>query len=75
MTILETRSTDLIADEAAKVAKLVEALEGLLSIVDESDGVSGYQYLYGRIAEWCEFDAVDMAKEALAIYRQKDGGL
>lgn len=53
---------------APEVAKLVEALEGLLAITDESLGVSGY-HLNGDIARWCELEDVAMAKEALALYR------
>lgn len=59
---------------APDVAKLVEALEGLLAITDESLGVSGY-HLNGDMAKWCEFDEVDMAEEALALYRQQGGDL
>ena len=55
-----------------EVAKLVEALEGILSIVYESDGASGY-HLNGDIAKWCEFEEVAMAEEALALYRQQKG--
>lgn len=54
------------------VAKLVEALEGLLSIVSDSSGVAGY-HLNGDIAHWGEFEEVEMAEEALAIYRQQGG--
>lgn len=49
------------------VAKLVVALEGLLAIVSDSSGVSGY-HLNGDIAKWCEFEEVAMAEEALALY-------
>lgn len=57
-----------------EVAKLAEALEGLLKITDESLGVSGY-HLNGNMAKWCEFEEVEMAEEALAIYRQHGGDL
>ena len=57
-----------------EVEKLVEALEGLLSITDESLGVSGY-HLNGDIAKWCEFEWVAMAEEALSLYHQKRGDL
>lgn len=66
--------TNLITSEPAEVAKLVEALEGLLAIIDESLGVSGY-HLNGNMAKWCEFEEVEMAEEALAIYRQQRGEL
>lgn len=59
---------------APEVAKLVEALEGLLAITDESLGVSGY-HLNRDMAKWCEFDEVDMAEEALALYRAQGGDL
>lgn len=62
--------TNLITPEPAEVVKLVEALEGLLAIIDESLGVSGY-HLNGAMAKWCEFDEVEMAEEALALYRQQ----
>ena len=59
---------------APEVAKLVEALEGLLAIIDDSLGVSGY-HLNGAMAKWCEFEEVEMAEEALALYRKKGGEL
>lgn len=52
--------------------EVVEALEGLLAIVSESFGVAGY-HLNGKQAKWSEFEEVEMAEEALAIYRQKRG--
>lgn len=57
-----------------EVAKLAEALEGILSIVSDSSGVAGY-HLNGGIAKWGEFEEVAMAEEALAIYhkQQEDG--
>ena len=54
------------------IARLVEALEGLLKITDESLGVLGY-HLNGNMAKWCEFDEVKMAEEALASYRRQGG--
>lgn len=56
------------------VTKLVEALEGLLAIVSESSGVAGY-HLNGDIAHWGEFAEVEMAEEALALYRKQGGEL
>ena len=55
---------------APDVSALVEALEGLLAIVSDSSGVAGY-HLNGDIAQWSEFEEVEMAEEALAIYRQQ----
>lgn len=59
---------------APDVAALVEALEGLLKITDESLGVSGY-HLNGNMAKWCEFEEVEIAEKALALYHQQGGGL
>ena len=55
-----------------EIAKLVEALEGLLAIVQESTGVTGW-HLNGDVAGWDEFEDVEIAEEALALYR-KEGG-
>lgn len=52
------------------VTKIVEALEGLLSITSESYGVTGY-HLNGEVAEWGEFEEVAAAEEALASYRKQ----
>lgn len=78
--ILPDRSVHLgqplyaVMQPAPEVEKLVEALEGLLEITDESLGVSGY-HLNGDIAKWCEFDEVAIAEEALALYRKQGGDL
>ena len=61
-------------EQAPEVAKLVEAVEGLLTITDESLGVSGC-HLNGNMAKWCEFEEVEMAEEALALYRQQGGDI
>ena len=63
-----------VMQPAPEVAKLVEALEGLLAVVSESSGVAGY-HLNGAIAKWDEFEDVAMAEEALALYRQQKGDL
>ena len=44
--------------------ELLAALEGLLDIVGESDGVSGY-HLNGDIAEWDEFEELNAAYDAV----------
>ena len=44
--------------------ELMAALEGLLDIVGESDGVSGY-HLNGDIAEWGEFEELNAAYDAV----------
>ena len=58
----------------SEVAKLVEALEGLLAIVSDSSGVAGY-HLNGDIAQWSEFEEVEMAEEALSLHHQQGGDL
>ena len=57
---------------APEVEKLVEALEGLLSIASDSSGVAGY-HLNGEFAHWREFEEVEIAEEALALYRKQGG--
>ncbi len=52
------------------VGALVTALDGLLSITQDSAGVAGY-HLNGEIAEWGEFPEVDTAHEALSLYREQ----
>lgn len=46
------------------------ALEGLLGIVQESTGVTGW-HLNGDVAGWDEFEEVEIAEEALALYRKQ----
>lgn len=46
-------------------ARLREALAGMVAIADDSQGVAGY-HMNGDIAEWDEFDALDLAQAALA---------
>lgn len=50
------------------------ALEGLLGIVQESTGVTGW-HLNGDVAGWDEFEEVEIAEEALALYRKQGGEL
>lgn len=44
--------------------KIREALQGMLDIVDDSEGVAGY-HRNGVIAEWHDFPEVDVARAAL----------
>lgn len=44
--------------------RLRKALEGMLEIVSESEGVAGY-HLNGDVAAWNEFDALNLVREAL----------
>jgi hypothetical protein len=53
-----------IARYEARVKELEEAVRGLLGIVDDSAGVSGY-HLNGDVAEWDEFAEVEAARTAL----------
>lgn len=45
---------------------VLAALEGMMAIVDDSQGVAGY-HLNGEIAEWDEFEEVDAARAAIAV--------
>lgn len=54
---------------APDVAGLVDALEGLLGVIGESRGVSGY-HLNGEIAEWDDLQAAHDATAALAAHRK-----
>ena len=72
--VFEIDESDPTPQQVPEVAKLVEALEGLLAIVTESSGVAGYHLnCRNNIAEWGEFEEVEIAEEALALYRQKGG--
>lgn len=51
--------------------ELLKALESLLDITSDSQGVSGY-YLNGDIAEWNEFECVG---EAYELIRRIEGGI
>ena len=55
---------------APDVEVLVEALEGLLGVIGESRGGSGY-HLNGEIAEWDEFQEVYDAAAALDTYYKR----
>lgn len=46
---------------------LIQALRGLLSIIDDSSGVAGY-HLNGNIADWGGFPEVEGAKRVLSKY-------
>lgn len=48
----------------AAAPEMLEVLEGLLSIVDESKGVAGY-HLNDEIAEWDEFEEVEAARKII----------
>jgi hypothetical protein len=48
----------------AAAPDLLKAIQGLLSITSDSDGVSGY-HLNGRTAYWDDFNEVSEAKQAI----------
>lgn len=59
---------DLRAHDQAQreeIARLREALEGFIGLINESHGVAGF-HLNGDIAEWDEFDLINQAQAALA---------
>lgn len=49
----------------AAAPELLDALRGMLAIVENSRGVAGY-HLNGDTAEWDEFDEIDIAHTAIA---------
>jgi hypothetical protein len=49
----------------AAAPELLAALQGMLAIVSESRGVSGY-HLSGDVAEWAEFPEIDVATATIA---------
>ena len=57
-----------ICDKLNSRPALVEALEGLLAIIDDCDpcdgGIMGY-HLNGDIAHWGEFEEIETARAAL----------
>ena len=58
------------AQSIGMVGALVTALDGLLSITQDSTGVAGY-HLNGNVAEWDEFPEVDTARDVLSLYRER----
>ena len=61
---------DHSAQSIGMVGALVTALDGLLSITQDSTGVAGY-HLNGNVAEWDEFPEVDTARGVLSLYRER----
>ena len=58
------------AQSIGMVGALVTALDGLLSITQDSTGVAGY-HLNGNVAEWGEFPEVDTARDVLRLCREQ----
>ena len=52
-------------------AELIEALKGMVYIVQDSSGVYGY-HKNGDLADWDEFNEVDIAQTTLAKYENHD---
>ena len=63
-------ANDHSAQSLGMVGALVTALDGLLSITQDSTGVAGY-HLNGNVAEWDEFPEVDTARDVLSLYRER----
>lgn len=59
-----------IEQNLGMVGALVTALDGLLSITQDSAGVAGY-HLNGEIAEWDEFPEVGTARDVLSRHRER----
>lgn len=60
----ETALKEADASLIAAAPELLAALEGLMSIANDSRGVSGY-HLNGNIAEWDEFEEIGAAVAAI----------
>jgi len=58
---------------APDCSELVEALKGMLAIVSDSSGVTGY-HINGVVADWGEFDEVNAALQALANHAKRTKG-
>lgn len=58
------------AQSIGMVGALVTALDGLLSITQDSTGVAGY-HLNGNVAEWDEFPEVGTARDVLNLCRER----
>lgn len=63
-------ANDHSAQSLGMVGALVTALDGLLSITQDSAGVAGY-HLNGNVAEWDEFPKVDTARDVLRLCREQ----
>jgi hypothetical protein len=62
---------DCRAADKARIDQLVEALAGLLGIVNESQGVTGY-HMNRTVAEWDEFEEVAAADAVLSQFHRKE---
>lgn len=68
--MLASPPPDHCANNLNMVGALAVALEGVLSITQDSAGVAGY-HLNGEIADWLSFPEVVTAWDALAMYRER----
>lgn len=67
----KSKKTEIECVPDAIVSQLLAgALEGLMSVVSESSGVTGY-HLNGDVAEWGEFEEISMANDAIKLYSGK----
>ena len=57
-------AADLIVNLEQQRDELLAALRGLMAIANDSNGVSGY-HLNGAIAEWEDFEEIEIAERAI----------
>lgn len=68
--VLDCGSGDVAANARliAAAPELLETLEMMMGIIDDSRGVDGY-HLNGAVAEWDEFEEVELVRRVIAKVR------
>ena len=69
--VATSKCTDEIDQLKAEKSDLLEALEELASVIDESEGVAGW-HLNGAVARWDEFDCVQKIEVAIKKARGEE---
>jgi len=72
LQMIDALKSQLTSAQATST-RLREALSKFLSLVSESRGVEGF-HLNGEIAEWGEFEFIELAQQAIASSEGKEGG-